>query len=185
MKDDQIIALFFRRDEEAIARTDRCYGEYARNISVQILQSHEDAEECVEDAYLSLWNNIPPEKPKNLKAYLIGIVRNISISKLRKKRAEKRGGDRDLLLSELEDCIPSGNDVETTINHMLTVEVLNHWLEKQKSENRNLFLCRYWYGYEYSELTGRFHATEKQLILRLHRMRKELKKYLEKEGISV
>ena len=185
MKDDQIIDLFFRRDEEAITITDRCYGAFVRNISMQILQSREDAEECVEDAYLSLWNNIPPEKPRNLKAYLTGIVRNISVSKLRKKCADKRGGDKDLLLSELEDCIPSGNNIDSALDHILTVEVLNRWLEKQKPGNRSLFLCRYWYGFEYRELTERFHATEKQLILRLHRMRKDLKKRLEKEGISV
>lgn len=185
MDDDKIIELFHRRDEQAIKETEARYGDYCRSISGKILNSKEDVDECVQDAYLKLWDTIPPEEPKNLKAYLGSIVRNISINRLKKQNAGKRGKNSDLLLSELEDCIPSQNEVESAVNMIILGELLDKWLEKEKPAHRRLFLGRYLHGYEYSELSEIFRESESTLMLRLHRMRKKLKKYLEKEGISV
>ena len=185
MKDDEIVALYLQRDEAAIAETEAEYGEYCCSIARRILWSDEDAEECVSDAYLILWNSIPPEKPRSLKAFLGRIIQNASIDRLRRENAEKRGRNKELLLSELEDCIPSENDVESAVERMILGDVLDRWLSKEKPDNRKIFLCRYWYGFEYAELAERFHVREQTLMLRMHKMRKRLKKYLMKEGISV
>ena len=103
--DQKIIILFQERNEKAIELTDIRYGRFSRTISYSILNSHEDAEECVNDSYMKLWNTIPPTIPQSLKAYLGRIVHNISISFFRKKKAEKRNDDANILLSELEECI--------------------------------------------------------------------------------
>ncbi|MBR6173199.1 MAG: sigma-70 family RNA polymerase sigma factor [Eubacterium sp.] len=183
--DKRIIALYQERNETAIEMTDRQYGSFSRTLSFRILQSHEDAEECVDDSYLKLWNTIPPTVPKSLKAYLGRIVRNMSLTLLRKKKAEKRNEDANVLLSELEDCIPADNNVEQAMEHMLLVQTMEKWLRSEKEENRKLFVLRYWYGEALEELAERFHLSPGKAADRLYRMRGRLKKYLEGEGVSV
>ncbi|MBR3537456.1 MAG: sigma-70 family RNA polymerase sigma factor [Eubacterium sp.] len=183
--DKRIIALYQERKETAIEMTDRQYGSFSRTLSFRILQSHEDAEECVDDSYLKLWDTIPPTVPKSLKAYLGRIVRNMSLTLLRKKKAEKRNEDANVLLSELEDCIPADNNVEQAMDHMLLVQTMEKWLRSEKEENRKLFVLRYWYGEALEELAERFHLSPGKTADRLYRMRGRLRKYLEGEGVSV
>ena len=185
MEDSNIIELYQNRDENAIRETDGKYGAYSRSISYNIVESHEDAEECVNDSYLSVWNTIPPEKPNSLKAYLGRIVRNVSLSCFRKNHARKRDGGADVLFSELEDCIPAENDVEKALDRIMLGELISNWLDTETEENRYLFVRRYWYGDPYAELNNTFHISEKLLMNRLYQMRIRLKKYLEGKGVSV
>ena len=180
-----IITLFQKRDESAIEMTDVHYGNFSRKLSFRILRSHEDAEECVNDSYMKLWTTIPPTIPDSLKAYLGRIVRNVSLTLFRKKHAEKRDDGAGVLLSELEDCIPSDNNVELAVEHLQLVQLLERWLKSEKEENRNLFVLRYWYGESPEELADRFHISVGKVADRLYRMRGRLKTYLEGEGVSV
>jgi len=183
--DKKIIALYQARSEAAIEMTDVHYGSFSRTLSFRILRSHEDAEECVNDSYMKLWTTIPPTIPQSLKAYLGRIVRNVSLTLFRKKTAEKRDEGANVLLSELEDCIPAGNDVEQAVEHLQLVQLLEQWLKSEKEENRNLFVLRYWYGASAEELAEQFHISEGKVADRLYRMRGRLKAYLEGEGVSV
>ena len=183
--DKKIIALYQARDEQAVEMTDRHYGSFSRTLSYRILHSHEDAEECVNDSYMRLWETIPPTVPESLKAYLGRIVRNVSLTLFRKKKAEKRDEDATVLLSELEDCIPADNNVEQALEHTLLVQLLEKWLKDEKEMNRKLFVLRYWYGESLGELAEHFHLAESKVADRLYRMRSRLKKYLEREGVSV
>jgi len=183
--DEKIISLYEERNEKAIEMTDIHYGRFSRTLSYNILNSLEDAEECVNDSYMRLWETIPPTVPQSLKAYLGRIVRNISLSLFRKKKADKRNDDTNYLLSELGDCIPSNNDVEQAVDHLQLVELLEVWLTSEKRQNRRLFILRYWYGIPTGELAKRFNLSEKKTTDLLYRMRQRLKKFLEKEGVSV
>ncbi len=183
--DKRIIALYQARNEDAIEMTDVHYGSFSRTLSYRIVHSHEDAEDCVNDSYLKLWDTIPPTVPKSLKAYLGRIVRNISLTLFRKKKAEKRDEDANVLLSELEDCIPAENNVERALDHMILVQLLESWIRTEKEENRNLFVLRYWYGESVSELAERFRIPKSKVADRLYRMRARLREYLEGEGVSV
>ena len=185
MEDSKIIELYQNRDENAIRETDCKYGAYSRSISYNIIDSHEDAEECVNDSYLSVWNTIPPKKPNSLKAYLGRIVRNVSLSRFRKNHARKRDRGAVVLFSELEDCIPAENDVEKALDRIMLGELISNWLDTETEENRCLFVRRYWYGDPYAELNNTFHISEKLLMNRLYQMRIRLKKYLEGNGVSV
>ena len=106
MEDTQIVALFFARSEEAISETSKKYGRYLKTIAGNVLPSSEDVEEILNDVYLAAWNSIPPNRPPVLKYYLSRIVRNLSFKRIEYLTAEKRGGNADILLQELEDCIP-------------------------------------------------------------------------------
>ena len=186
MGDEDIVKLFFNRDEEAIVALEARYGNYFKSIADHILHSAEDTEECVGDVYLKAWDTIPPENPQNLKGYIGTIVKNRALDYLRKQQSGKRGGKAaDVLLSELEDCIASGCSVDESIDHIFLSEVLSKWLEKEKSENRKLFLGRYWYGYSVRELADSQSISQGKVMSKLQRMRKRLRKCLKQEGIFV
>ena len=186
MGDEDIVKLFFNRDEEAIVVLETRYGNYFKSIADRILHSSDDTEECVDDAYMKAWDTIPPEEPQNLKGYVGTIVKNQALDYLRKQQSGKRGGKMaDVLLSELEDCIASGCSMDEAIDRLFLSEILNRWLEMEKPENRKLFLGRYWYGYSIKELAESQNISQGRVMSKLERMRKRLRKYLRQEGICI
>lgn len=188
MSDETIIDLFWKRDENAIKETDRKYGRYCSTVSMSILHNELDAEECVNDAYLSLWNSIPPHRPQVLRTFLGRIVRNLSIN--RHKSTHRQGYNRYMdvsleeLMEELGDCFPSDDDMTNTLSKEIK-EHLQAFMEEQDALNRKLFVGRYWYSYSLSMLAGSYGLTEGAVEIRLRRTRKKLKKYLNERGISV
>ena len=174
MEDETIIDLYFAREERAISETGKKYGSYCRSIAFNILHSHEDTEECVSDTYLHTWNTIPPTRPGCLRAFLGRITRNLSFTRWEAARAQKRGGGQtELLLSELADCLPGGERPEAQLDAQavtLTIE---------------LFLRRYYYGDSVRRLSGLFGLTENTVKSRLFRLRAGLRDALLKEGIAV
>ncbi len=186
MKDKDILNLFFSHDENALNEMITKYGDYLHSIAYRILQSHEDAEECVDSALLQIWETPPPQSIQSLKNFIGTVVRNKSLSRLRMNQAEKRGeGKNSILFSELEDTIPSVDNVESAVDRFYLAETINKWLANEKLMNRRLFLGRYWYGYEYQELSIAYGISSIKIRVTLHRMRKRLRRYLEQEGVSV
>ena len=186
MEDSMIINLYFNRNEKAVSETAQKYGNYCFTISNNILKNESDAEECVSETYLKAWNNIPPERPLRLAAFLGKIVRNLSLDRYKFNRREKRkGSEFELLLSELEDCVSSNL---TTINEFdsgFTVDLINDWLHAQTAQNRVMFVRRYWYADAIGDLVDKFGMSESKVKSILFRMRKNLKRHLEKEGVHV
>ncbi|MFT3952118.1 MAG: sigma-70 family RNA polymerase sigma factor [Oscillospiraceae bacterium] len=183
MEDTEILALFERRAQEAIVHTKEKYGDVCRGLAFSVLRSHEDTEECENEALLILWNSIPPAKPDRLKAYLLKIIRNCALTRYRKSRAKKRGGDAELRLAELEECIPSGGGVEQETDARALTEALNRFLETQPERERMVFVRRYFYCEPVAEVAERFGLTESNAKVILLRVRRKLNDYLAKEGI--
>ena len=181
MEDDKIIDLFWRRSEEALTAVHRKYARYCYSISFRILRSNEDAEECVNDALLRLWDAIPPARPQMFRIYLGKITRNLSLNYLEKAQAQKRGGGEvELLLSELEDCIPSK---EEDFNQQDTIDLINQFLQETSITKRKIFVRRYWYGSTIKEIAADFSYSESNVSTTLFRLRAQLKERLEEEGI--
>lgn len=181
MDDLKILELYNTRSELAIAYTSEKYGNYAKHIAFNVLGNHSDAEECVSDAYMKLWETIPPNEPKSLKAFLGKIVKNKALDRFRKENSEKRGGGQMLLcLSELEDCVPA-HEIETEE----VTEVINSFLRKQDAKKSKIFIRRYWYQDSIREIAISMGMTDGNVKTTLSRMRKELKDELEKEGINI
>ncbi len=184
MDDVKIIELYNARNEFAISETERKFGRMLFSIAQNILSDKEDSEETVNDTYKKAWDSIPPEKPQFLGAWLGRITKNLAISLWRKNKAQKRNGI-DTILSELDECIPSAVNVETeSENHEIT-KVINRWLDGLNKEDRTIFVRRYWYGDTVSELSQKFCVSPKRLSSKMFRLRKNLKDYLEKEGINI
>ena len=104
MDDTQIIDLYWDRDQGAITATAGKYGSFLHALSWNILRSHHDAEECVNDTYFRAWNAMPPERPSALRAWLGRITRNLSLDRWKAGRTQSRGAGMETLLGELDDA---------------------------------------------------------------------------------
>ena len=184
MDDKQIIELYFERNEQAIKETDVKYGAFCHRIAMNILDIREDAEECVNDTYYFVWKQIPPTVPEVFKVYLGRITRNLSISRFRAMRAKKRYSSMEIMLSELNDCVPSPSNVEQTIEAMQLSEYISQWLDSLPEEDCALFVRRYWFGDEVQELAKKCGITAAQMAQRMLRLRKSLKASLEQKGVA-
>ena len=185
MGDEEIIELYWQRSEQAITETEQKYGAFCRKIAMNILHSPEDSEECVSDAYLGVWNAIPPQRPNIFSAFLGKITRNISLHRYQKNRAAKRGGgEMEPLLSELEGCLPARENVEDQVfGSRAAAAALNHFLEGLSQEHRVIFVRRYWYADPIGEIAERMGMSQSKVTSILYRIRKWLRDYLEKEEI--
>lgn len=186
MDDHQIIALFWERSENALIETEKKYGQYCNMIANQILQDREEASECVNDAYLRLWNAIPPKRPEFLRAFLGKIVRNLAINRVNLIHAQKRGGYQSvgaLSLDELSDCIPDTKNTESVIEEKELTEVLNHFLSTLPKDKRILFMKRYWFSKSIKEISEETGLRQGQIRTILYRARKDLKNFLSEKGV--
>ena len=183
MEDQKIVELFFDRSENAISETERKYGRYLSKIAYNILFDSEDSKECVNDTYMKAWNNIPPQKPQVLSSFLAKITRSLAIDIFRKKHAEKRkGSEFALSLSELDECIPDKFSPENIFEQKELSESINRFLSSLSKENRDIFVCRYFYSDSIKDISSFFGTSESKIKSSLFRSRKMLKKHLEKEG---
>ena len=184
MDDSAIIELFFARSEQAIRELDDKYGKVCYSLSYNILNSRQDAEECVNDAYLGTWDTIPPARPNPLLAFLCRIVRNLSLMRYRADRAVKRGGGSyTVAFEELEGCLASPHTVEGRIEEQELVRLIEDFLDTLSPENRVLLMRRYWFSDSYGEIAARTGLSEKNVSVRLTRIRKQLRNYFEERGV--
>ena len=184
MDDDMILDLYWARSESAINETAKKYGRYCSAIANNILRNNEDAEECVNDTYLKTWDTVPPQRPAIFRAFLGKIARNLSLNEYKKQKTKKRGGDEvALMYNELEDCVPSGNNVETEFESSLIIEAINSFLLSLENESRIVFVRRYWYADPIGAIAARFLMSESKVKSMLFRTRNTLKKHLENEGV--
>ena len=184
LEDSRIISLFFERSEQAIEELNRKYGSAVRKTTANILCDRLDTEECVNDTYLRVWNNIPPQNPNPLVSYVCKIARNLAIDRYHANKAQKRNGNLNLVLEEMEECIPSTMNVETEMEAKELTAAINRFLTGLSREDRFLFVRRYWYGDSPEDLAAMTDSSANRVSVRLFRVRKKLKDYLMKEGFS-
>lgn len=184
MDDSEIIELYWQRNETAISHTAMKYGIYCKNISMNILASNEDSDECVNDTYLHTWNAIPPNRPSVFRTWLGRITRNLSLDRYKLMTAKKRGGENmELLLSELEACIPCTSNVEKRIEDGEVAKIINSFLMNISKDNRLIFVRRYFYGDSVLQIAQRYKLSESKIKSSLFRTRNALKNHLDKEGV--
>ncbi len=186
LSDGDIIDLYFKRDEEAITATGDKYGRYLFTIGNNILNDRMDSEECLNDTYFSTWNRIPPERPTYLQMFLSKIMRDISISRYRKNKAQKRTpSELTLSLEELGDCIVSEADVEEDLAIRELADLLNDFLKGISKRQRFIFVCRYYYCDSVKAIASMLEVGSKTVYRELEKIREELRTALKKEGIDV
>lgn len=186
MDDSGIIDLYWARDQRAVAETAQKYGAFLHSVSWNILRSHDDAEECVNDTYLRTWNAIPPTRPTTLRAWLGRIARNLSLDRWKQGRAQKRGGDEvEVLLGELDVCVPAPHGTEQLLEDQAVAAAISAFLRTLSPERRIIFLRRYWYGQDLSTIAQGLGCGVGKIKSSLFRTRADLRNYLEQAGVTV
>ena len=183
--DEKIIEMFFDRSEQGIRELDMKYGKICHNLSFNIVNNRQDAEECVNDAYLGAWNAIPPAHPNPLLSYIVKIVRNVSLKNYWTKKAAKRNGHYTIALEEIEGCIADQKTVEDAIEVREFARVLEKFLDTLPLENRVIFMRRYWFADSYKDIAELMGLSEKNISVRLTRIREKLKQYLKEREVFI
>lgn len=183
MRDEEIIDLYFRRDEMAITETDNKYGNYCEKIAGNILKDNLDVEECVNDTYLKTWNKIPPTRPKIFKAFLAKITRELAFDRYRSLTSKKRGnGVIEEVLEELKECIPDHSDVEQEILGGELAVIVRDFVNSLSEKEAFIFLSRYFYAEDLSSISKKFDMSKNNVSVTLGRLRRRLQNELVKEG---
>ncbi len=183
MTETEIVNLYWQRSELAIDESNKKYGKYCFAIAYGVLGDGYDADESVNDTWLSGWNSMPPKRPDNLKAYFGKLCRHISISKLRKRKSQNGGGgEAAIAIEELEDCIPDNCHVQREVEMIELGMKLNVYLGDLGEKERNIFVARYWYALPVCDIALKLGLKESTVKTSLFRSREKLKKFLEKEG---
>lgn len=186
MDDNRIIELYLQRDEAAIRQTEEKYGNRLRFLAYGITNDQQTAEECENDTYIETWNRIPPHEPRSyFYAFLARITRHISLNCCRNRSRLKRSAFICELTQELEECIPSPDDVECRIDDMVLAGAINEFLSELDEKKRNIFIRRYWYLDSIAEISKRFDLSESKVKTTLFRCRNSLRDYLETEGYTL
>lgn len=185
MDDQSIIELYSRRDENAVSETEAKYGAYCLSIAYGILQNHEDAEECVNDAWMTAWNKIPTVNPDSLKAFLGKIVRDVALSRFRANHAQKRYNGMEVMLDELEECIPSAFDVQEKLEQQELSNLIDGWLASLSSEDRVAFIRRYYFGESVKSIAKLCACTENRMAQKMMKLRIGLKAFLTANEVSI
>ena len=183
--DEKIIEMFFEQSEQAIRELDIKYGKICHNLSYNIVNNRQDAEECVNDAYLGAWNAIPPVRPNPLLSYIVKIVRNISLKIYWRKEAAKRSGHYTIALEEIEGYIADQKTAEDEIEAGELARIIGEFLDTLTLENRVIFVRRYWFADSYRDIAEFMGLSEKNISVRLTRIREKMKQYLIEREVFV
>jgi len=180
LHDFEIVALYHARDEQAIEISQKQYGNYCHTISMNILHSPPDAEECVNDTWVAAWNSMPPKRPANLCAYLGKLVRNISLNRLKALHREKRDATLTVAFEELEDIISAPDETDSA----MICGWLDEYLGTLPQLDRQLFVGRYWYGHSVKALARHYGMTANAATKRITRTREGLRNFLKERGYT-
>lgn len=186
MGDSEIVSLLIERNEQAISAVSQKYGRYCKKIALNILRNNEDADECVNEALMRMWNSSPPCSSDAMSLYLARIVKSCAYDKLRLSMREKRGsGEVALALDEIAECVSGKTSVEGEFEQKEFQTAINTFLKRLNSRHRKMFLLRYWYCFSVSEIAGRLGTTENSVSVTLSRTRRKIKDYLTKRGYDI
>lgn len=184
MQDNEIIESLLKRDQDGLAGLQSKYGAKLNGIARGILGSRQDAEECLNDAYLAVWNNIPPDTPHSLFAYTSKIVRNTALTRLRDSTTKKRG-EITLCLDELADVLPSDDDVSEQIEAAELSALIKSFLCSCGQDERDIFILRYYGFMSVADIAKKYGFTQSRVKMSLKRCRDRLSEHLERNGYKV
>ena len=185
MTDTEIINLFFERSEQAIDELAKKHGNAVARVARNILGNEQDTEECVNDTYLGAWNAIPPHRPSPLRTFVCKIARNLATKKYHANTAVIRNSQYDLALDELEEYLADNSSVDEAYDAKELAEAINGFMATLNYSDRFIFMRRYWYSDPVKDIAKMAHSTTNSVTVRLFRIRKKLKLYIEKEGLLV
>ena len=182
MSDDEIIMLFFERDEQAIRQTDLKYRNYLLSVAYNIVHDPEDSEECLNDTYIGVWNAIPPTRPKQLSAFLAAIMRRTAIDRYKAKTRQKRiSSELTVALSEVEEFLSD----EHSHNSAELGRIFSDFVLTLSEREMYIFMSRYYSSHPIKTIAKRVGCSVSTVNKELAEIRKKLKEKLKSEGYEI
>ncbi len=186
LSDEQIIDLYFAREERAIEETDKKYCEYLHTVAYSILSNEQDAEECLQDTYLKTWNTIPPERPRVFRAFLAKITRNLSLDRYERDGRQKRvPANMCVPLEEVQEFLPDGSDLARQVQAAAIGRIITEYLDGTTDRRLYVFVSRYFFALTIPQIAKRLSCSESLVSKELAQIKRELRILLEKEEIYV
>jgi len=186
MDDEQIVELYWKRDERALEETDFKYKKYLSLVAYNIVHDTLDCEECLNDTYVGAWNAIPPSKPNVLKAFLTTIMRRIAVNRFHHNlRKSSVSSEMSVSLSELEEFISDDKDVETEIDTAILGKVISDFIRSLSERRRFIFMCRYYVATPIDTIAKDLNVSRSTVNKELASIKNALKEKLEMEGYTL
>lgn len=186
LSDEQIIDLYFAREERAIEETDRKYCHYLHTVAYNILANEQDVEECLQDTYLKTWNSIPPERPSVFRAFLAKITRNLSLDRYEYDNRKKRVPTGACVpLDEVREFVPDGSDLDRELQARVIGQVITDYLDSVPDRRMYVFVSRYFFALSIPQIAKRLSCSQSLVSKELAEIKRELRILLAKEGIIV
>lgn len=186
MQDEKIIELYWERNESAIRETQTVYEKYLSKIIYNVLGNLQDSTECLNDTYFRIWNSIPPNRPAVFSTYIGKIARETAIDAYRKQnRSKRKASEYTLALDEISECVSGRENTEKAVEAKILGKEISSYLRTVSEDKRTVFIMRYYYADSVKDISKHMNMSESRVKSILHRMRKGLKKHLEKEGFEI
>ena len=183
--DEEIVEMYWQREEAALTETDKKYGNYLFTIANNIVKNIQDSEECLNDTYLGTWKSIPPHRPNLFLVFLSKIMRNVAVDRYRKNTAARRAPSSLMQsLNELDESVAYSPSVEEEYAIDMLSRLLNEWLGGLSESERFLFVCRYYYADPIADIAKMLGVSERTVFRQLSALKNSLKEHLEKGGYS-
>lgn len=184
--DEEILDLYFARDEDAISQTDRKYRPYLYTIAYNIVHDEGDSEECLDDTYMRTWNTIPPTRPSIFRVFLAKVTRNTAVDRYRENHAAGRIPSELLSsLEEMDECLPTTPSPDEELRYTELCRILNGFLRSLSEQDQLLFVCRYYYADRIADIAHALGISERTVFRNLQSLRQALREELTKEGIRL
>ena len=166
----------------------------ADEVGLRDIPNHEDIEKMFEvlgqpqDRMTSNWSKRYQDNMDQMKTGdlldVARVTRNLAISRLRERGAQKRGRDEiAALLDELSECLPGGEEPERALEGRELAAAIDRFLGTLRKEEREMFVARVFFAAPTAELARRTGSSEAKISSQLQRTRKKLKQYLTEEGL--
>ena len=184
--DEEILDLYFARDEDAISQTDKKYRPYLYTIAYNIVHDEGDSEECLDDTYMRTWNTIPPTRPSILRVFLAKVTRNTAVDRYRENHAAGRiPSELFASLEEMDECLPTTPSPDEELRYTELCRILNGFLRGLCEQDQLLFVCRYYYADRIADIAHALGISERTVFRNLQSLRQALREELTKEGICL
>ncbi len=186
LTDEQIIELYWARDEQAIQETDRKYGQYLYRIAHNYLPDRSDCEECQNDTYLGIWNAIPPHRPEKFLVFISKIMRNIAAMKYRDKMRKKRiSSEMSVSIEDLEGVLHGEMTPEEEFSASEIGRLINEYLNSLTPQQRFIFIGRFYMSDTLEVIAKELNISVPTVHRETEKIKQGLKTYLERNGVYV
>jgi len=186
MSDEQIVELYWQRNEQAIKETDIKYKQFLLSIAYNIVHDTSDSEECLNDTYIGAWNSIPPARPTSLQAFLATIMRRTAIDCYKARKRQKRtASELTVSMSEVEDFIAGENDAYSKTDAIELGQIISDFSRSLSDRRLYIFMSRYYFARPIKEIARLLECSESTVNKEIAAVKCDLQERLEKEGYYI